>query len=233
MGAALLLAACIDFAEPVIPDRRAPAVLNVNVRPFDTGVLQIDGSLSPGRDSLGFQRAVPSPFIAVNNFTAQPQTISEQGSRSYSAVFAIPRNQTLGPFDMVFPVVNDVGQLPNVRWFGLQKLDPDTVRPLRGEDVVLRLDTAAEQSNPPNRFRQWFVEIRAGVTAFRISGDGPVPLRLRIPAEFVPPSPDNRASVSLIYFQTAQLRSPPGTYLANVTLDTRLQWVIAFRTPPP
>jgi hypothetical protein len=230
--ATTLLTACVDFADPVIPDRRASAILNANVRVFDAGVIQVDGSLSPGRDSLGFQRPVLSPFILVNDLLVQPIAITQTGVRTYSTTFPTPRNATAGPFTMVWPVVEDVGELPTVQWHGLIKRTADTLRITRMEDLVLRMDTVAAPSNPANRFRQWFIDIRAGASSFRVSGDGPVPLSLRIPAEWIPVSPDNRATVSLIYFQTAQLRTPPGTYLGNITLDTRLNWVVLFQTAP-
>jgi hypothetical protein len=224
--------ACIDFAEPQIPNRQTPAVVQANVRVFDTGTMQIDGSVSPGRDSLGFTRPVLGPFIGVNNVIAFPLSVNEQGVRSYNSQFPIARNDTRGPYDISLPEVADVGALPAVRWFGVQKLDPDTIRPLRGADIVLTMDTAAAQSNPANRFRQWFLDIRAGVRVFRLSGDGPLPLRLRIPSEFVPPATDDRAAISLIYFQSSQLVSPGGGYIASVVLDTRLNWTVVFLPPP-
>jgi hypothetical protein len=229
---ALLLAAgaaaCVDLAEPNIPDRRMPASAVLNVRAFDTGVLQVDGSLSPGRDSLGFQRAVPSPFVQAAGQTVEPRTVSAQGLRTYSSVLALPGGRTAGPFDVTLPVVSDVGMLPPARLYGLRRLDPDTLIVPRGGDIVLHMDTVPAASDPPNRFRQWFLDVRAGNGSFRVSGDGPVPLRIRIPFEWVPPAPDQRASVTLIYYQTAQLRSPGGLYSASLTLDTRLQWWVRF-----
>ena len=232
LAGAISLHACVEFAEPVIPDRRAPAVGFFNMRVFDNGVLQVDGSLSPGRDSVGFQRAVLSPFIRVNTFNVEPTAVTEQGQRTYGTVFPIPRATTIGPWELNGPEVAGVGQLPRVLWGGIRKLDPDTLRVVRGDDIVLNMDTAAVQAIPTTRFRQWFIDIRAGTQSFRLSGDGPVPLRLRIPAEFIPPSPNNLATISMLYLQTASVSAPTGLYVANVTLDARLTWIVVFRTTP-
>ena len=226
----LLLSACLDFAEPDIPNRAAVAVLQVNMRAFDAGVFQVDGSLLPGRDTTGFQRVVQSPFILAGGFLVEPRALGERGLRTYSSTFQIARNATAGPFDLVPPDVRDAGTLPPVRLGGLRRVDPDTLFVQPGQDVLLRMDTAAVRSEPAQRFQQWFLDIRSGTRVFRISSDGPPPSTLRIPSDFIPPSPDNRAVVSMIYFQTASVRSETGAYIGNIVLDVRLNWVIVFRT---
>jgi hypothetical protein len=118
-----------------------------------------------------------------------------------------------------------------VRWNGLLRLDPDTVVAVRGQDIVLRMDTIAALSTPAP-FRQWFLDIRTGFRTFRLSSDGLPPLTLRIPADFIPSSTDPLALVSLIYFQTGQVRSATGLYTGSITADIRLNWVIRFTNPP-
>jgi hypothetical protein len=230
--ALLLPAACLDFADPVVPNRAASASLQANMRIFGQGVFQVDGTLMPGRDSAGFQRTVQSPFIYAAGHLIEPRTLGERGLRTYSTAVQIPPGETLGPFELVAPSVRDVAPLPDVRLWGLRRLDPDTIVVVHGQDVVLHMDTAAAVSDPPNVFRQWFLDVSAGSASFRISGNGPPPLRLRIPSDWVPQPQNNHAFVSLIYYQSAQLRSADQLYMGSVLLDVRLNWVIRFVTDP-
>jgi hypothetical protein len=229
--AALVCSGCIDVAEPTIPDPRSPAVLQANMRIFDSGVLQVDGSLSPGREETGFLRVVQVPFIQVGQFLAPPQSLSRQGVRIYNENFVVPRDATAGPFELVPPDVRGTPTLPTVRWYGLQRIGNDTIVAAPGTDIILRVDTVAAQSQPANRFRQWFLEVRTNATVFRISGDQPPPHTLRIPAEWAPGMDGGRSEISLIYYQTTQLRTPDNSYIANIMLDTRLNWIVQFRTP--
>jgi hypothetical protein len=228
----LLFAACLDFTEPTIPNRASPAVLQVNMRAFDSGAFIVDGSLLPGRDTAGFQRVVQSPFILAGGFLVEPRTLGERGLRTYASTFEIPRSGTGGPFELVPPSVRDVGELPPLRMVGLRRLDPDTIVARPGDDVLLHMDTVAVMALPPQRFQQWFLDVRSGARVFRISSDGPPPATLRIPSDFIPPSPDGRAFVTMIYFQTASVRSPANDYIGNIVLDVRLSWIIAFRDTP-
>ena len=223
----LAFSACLDFQEPAIPDLDAPAVAQIAVRTFDNGVLQVDGSLQPGRDSTGFQRVLQSPFVHVNELLVQPVALGDRGQRNYSLTIPAPPRNTGGPYRILLPDVRDAGTMPLVQWNGLLKLDPDTIIAPRGGDIVLHMDTIAAPSSPAP-FRQWFLDIRAGFRTFRISSDGLPPLTLRIPAEWVPLSTDPRATVSLIYFQTGQVRSSTNDYIANLTLDVRLSWNVRF-----
>ncbi|HUF49606.1 MAG TPA: hypothetical protein VMN60_02155 [Longimicrobiales bacterium] len=229
---AMLLAACLDFADPDIPNKASPAVLQVTMRVFDSGVFQVDGSLLPGRDSAGFQRVVQSPFILAAGILVEPRTLGERGQRSYSHAVVIPRNDTGGPFDMIAPDVRDAGTLPAVRMVGINRVGPDTLVVAPGQDVLLRMDTLPLMSVPSTRSQQWFLDIRSGTRVFRISSDGPPPATLRIPSDFIPPSPDGRAFVGMVYFQTVSVRSETGSYIGNIMLDVRLNWVIDFESAP-
>jgi hypothetical protein len=201
------------------------------MRIFDAGVFQVDGSLTPGREETGFLRVVQVPFIQAGPFTVAPKELTRQGVRTYQEAFAVPRNATAGPFDLIAPDVRGTPTLTPVRWYGLQRVGSDTLTVAPGGDIVLRVDTIAAPSQPANRFRQWFLEVRTGAITYRISGDQPPPPVLRIPAEFAPGSLGGQSTVSLIYMQSAQLRTPDNSYIANVMLDTRLNWVVRFRAP--
>ena len=225
----LLLAACLDFTDPILPNRATPAVLQVNMRAFDVGQFVVDGTLLPGRDSAGFQRVVQSPFMMAGGFVVEPKTLGERGLRTYSSSFEIPRGATGGPFELIPPDVRDAGTLPPVSIVGLRRTDPDSLVVEPGVDVLLHMDPVPVQSTPTQLTRQWFMEVRSGASVFRISSDGAPPSTLRIPSEFIPPSPGGRAIISMIYFQTASVRSDTNNYVANIVLDVRLNWVIVFR----
>jgi hypothetical protein len=227
----LLTGGCLDFSDPVIPDRRAPAVLQANMRIFDAGVFQVDGSLSPGREESGFLRLVQQPFMQSGPFLIEPRTLSDRGVRTYQSSFPVARGATEGPFELVVPDVRGTASIPPVRFWGLRRIGGDTVVVQRGADIVLRVDTVPEASVPATRFRQWFLEIQVG-TSFRISGDGAPPAVMRIPAEWIPQTGVTQGTISLVYLQSAQLRSADNTYIANVALDTRLTWVVRFVDPP-
>jgi hypothetical protein len=227
----LLLGGCLDFEDPTIPDRRSPAVLQASMRIFDAGIFQVDGSLSPGREESGFLRFVQMPFMQSGPYVIEPRTLSQQGVRTYQSAFQVPRNSTEGPFELILPDVRGTPPLPTVRWWGLRRVGGDTITVQRGSDIVLRIDTIPEASSPPNRFRQWFLEIQLG-SSFRVSGDGAPPAVMRIPAEWVPQTGAPAGVISLVYLQSTQLRAADNSYIANVTLDTRLTWHVRFVTPP-
>jgi hypothetical protein len=223
---------CLEFADPTIPNRAAPAVLQANMRVFDQGVFQVDGSLQPGRDSAGFQRSVQSPFIHAAGHLIEPLSLGSGGRRSYMTAMTIPPRETLGPFELIAPVIRGVDELPTVVWHGLARLDPDTIVVRPGEDIVLRMDTADAMPQPANPNRQWFLDVSAGPASFRLSSNGVPPLTLRIPADWIPPPENGHALVSLVYLQSRQLRTPDGLYIGNILLDVRLRWVVRFETDP-
>ncbi|CAN5857260.1 hypothetical protein BH23GEM9_BH23GEM9_36510 [soil metagenome] len=226
--APLLLGGCLEFGDPMIPDRDAPALLIANMRVFDVGRFQVDGTLTPGRETTGFLRVVQDPRIRAGDVVVEPDEVSSAGVRIYDSDFVIDRNGTAGPFVLVPPDIRGVGPLPVLRWHGLRRAGPDTLSLAPGADIVLRLDTIPEASMPAQRMRQWFVEVRGSGTTFRISADGAPLAALRIPAEWIATSAGDRADVSLIYFQSTQLRDAGNTYIANVVLDVRLNWVVFF-----
>lgn len=228
----MVVSGCADFADPVIPNVRSPALLQLNVRTFDAGVLQVDGALLPGRDSTGFQRVVLSPFVDVNGVVVVPRTLGDRGQRTYNTSVTTPPNATGGPFVITPPEIRDVASLPVARWYGLIRLDPDTLRVPAGQDIVLRLDTVPAMSQPTPASRQWFLDIRSGFRVFRLSSDGPPPMTLRIPPSFIPAGGGGPLSISLIYFQSAQLGSGTPDYQASLTLDTRINWVVLYGSAP-
>ena len=122
------------------------------------------------------------------------------------------------------PVIDGIATPPPFRWFGVRKLDPDTVFTDALGDVALHIESDLGDVQPASRTRQWFLELRGDFTSIRVSGDGAPPTTLRIPSQFIPPAPDKRVDVTLIYFQSALAST--GSYIANVTLDVRVQWIV-------
>jgi hypothetical protein len=232
-GAALLIAGCLEFGDPLIPERETPALLLAHVRVFDTRSLQVDGTLSPGREATGFLRVVQVPQIHVAELVIDPREVDERGVRVYHTVITVPHDRTGETFDVIAPDVRGAGPLPPVRMHGLRRTGADTLRLPAGADIVLRVDTVPAPSLPAQRLRQWFIEVRSPGTSFRISSDGPPPPVLRIPAEFVAASTGGRADISLIYFQTADVRDAAATYRGNILLDVRLNWIAFFEAPAP
>jgi hypothetical protein len=202
------------------------------MRIFDSGLFQVDGSLSPGREESGFLRVVQSPFIFAAGHVVEPRTLSDRGVRTYNETFQVPKDATVGPFDLVAPDVRGADLLPPLRFWGLRRVGTDTLTALRGGDIVVAVDTIPEASQPVARSRQWFAEVRTATGSFRLSADGAPPRVLRIPAEWIPLAPDGRVDISLIYYQSALVRSADLTYTANVLLDTRLNWVVRLQDAP-
>lgn len=219
--------ACLDFEDPTIPERRAPAILQANMRILG-GIFQVDGSLAPGRDESGVLRVVQVPQIHASEFIADPRSRDERGVHDYQATFPIAPARATEPFRLVAPAVRGTTPPPPVVWHGLIRADPDTLRLAAGADITLRVDTAAAPSQPAQRARQWFVEVRRGGDVFRINADGAPPRALRIPVDWLGGAPDAPVLVSMIYYQSAQVRTPDNTYIANVLLDHRLNWVVLY-----
>lgn len=230
VAATPLLTGCLEFADPTIPDREGPALLSINVRAFDTGTLQVDGSLLPGREQSGFLRVVQTPEVRVDDVVIEPGPAGERGVRPYFLVLPTTSGGTAGPWQVTLPDVRGVGPLPPLTVHGLRRVGSDTLRLAAGSDIVLRIDTIPWTGAPVQPFRQWFLDVRSGTQSFRLSGDGAPPPTLRIPAEFVAAASGGRADISLIYYQTSYL-DPLGMYRATVLMDVRMNWVAIFSTP--
>ncbi|MEO5510666.1 MAG: hypothetical protein ABIV28_04200 [Longimicrobiales bacterium] len=222
--AAFAAGACVDLAEPRLPNLGAPAFLSLTLRQIPGLPFEVTGSLTAGRDSSGIRRRLLSPLVVVT----QPITFGEpnaQGSYLISVKPPIPAAYT-GPFEVQPPIIEGVAAPVTFRWWGIRRLDPDTVRPDALGDVALHVESELGPAVPASRSQQWFLELRGDFGSIRVSGDGPPPTTLRIPSQFIPAAPDKRVEISLIYFQSATTIPAPGNYIAAVTLDTRVAWVL-------
>jgi hypothetical protein len=222
---ALAGAGCVDLAEPIIPSLGAPAVFNVTIRQIPGLPIDVSGTLSAGRETSGFRRQVLTPLIAIN----QPIVLGEptaQGIFLISAQVPPPASDFIGPFEVQPPLIDGLPAPPTFRWFGIRTTDPAVIETDSAGDVTLHVQSELGAADPANRSRQWFLELRGDAGSIRVSGDGPPPPVLRIPSQFIPPAPDRQVEAFLIYFQSATISQAPVTYIASVTLDVRLQWII-------
>ena len=220
-----ILAACIDFIEPDLPARGAPAVIEATLRLFDDSTLQVDARLAPGFDALGLGRVVTRPTLRILGREVVPDSVLRNGTHLYRTELDVA-GVVFGPVEFDAPVVRDVGPLPVVRWFPARRVGPDTIDIAAGEDLVITTALAAGQPEPPPAIRQWTVSLGAGEDRFTIGANGAPPDSIVIPARWVPDSPNGAIQVRLVYQQTADLHAPPGDYIGLLALDTRINWVV-------
>ncbi|MGQ0813853.1 MAG: hypothetical protein ACT4O1_05250 [Gemmatimonadota bacterium] len=228
---AVSCAGCWDFVEPDFPEAGAPAVLQANVFVDPAGVATITGLLAPGLTFAGFQREVVNDTLIVYGFGIAPSAIRPNGSREYR--FSGPiANVFDRPLELVAPEVEDIiGPPPQVRWFSIQKVGPDTVVWQRGTDLVLRVDTVLATSVPQPQIRQWFLDLRGSDRSFRLSSDGLPPDEIRIPAGFVPAAQQGIIIATLTFFQSDLQRSPANDYIGNISFTVALRWIVKVVQP--
>ena len=217
--------ACVDLAEPNVPSLNSSTVFNITVRQIPRQGIDISGTLSPGRDSIGVPRRVLTPLIAVGRTIPLGEPNAQ---RTYIIANRAPADSAnfVGPFEIQPPVVENTAQPQIFRWYGLRRLDGDTVRTDALGDVSLHVQTRFGTDIMPNRTSQWFLELRGSAGVINVSGSGAPPDTLRIPSQFLPAGTGKRVDATLIYFQSATIVSQPVPYIASVTLDVRTEWII-------
>lgn len=222
--AAAGLASCLDFVEPELPERGAPAVARISVVLTDSGAVALNGTLAPGFDDDGLRRVVRDASVTAAGEVFLPTDTAADGSLVYVSGRAVALDVMGREVQIRGQVVEPSLVAPLVTWPGLRTPDPDTVR--RGPDGSLRLhvETVAtmSQPEPAPSTSQWFLTLTGADNTFRLSADGPPPEELEIPAQFVPAGP---VAARLIYQQSATLQVAP-TYLSLIMLDLRIHWTI-------
>lgn len=226
--AAGALAGCLDFVEPELPQRGAPAVARLVVVVSDSGRLTVSGETVPGFDEDGFRRRFADPTVRVGSLTFQPEGESAAGALMFGSAVAIAGSAVTDTFALLPPVVQGIGERPMVRWAGAGRMGPDTLRLSEAGGVRLALRVAPEPAgSPPPETRQWFLTLTGDEGAFRLSADGPPPDTIDVPAHFVPSFADT-LQVRLVYQQSGTVRSVV-RYLGLFTLDVRLHWIVRRR----
>ncbi|MEX2281968.1 MAG: hypothetical protein WEE89_05755 [Gemmatimonadota bacterium] len=232
LGAALL-AGCVefDFLTPDLPESGAPAVFQANIYVDETGTFRLDGSLAPGLTLDGFRRTVRNDTIRVSTLLVPPNSVAGNGTRRYAfpAQLADPVAFSR-PLTIAVPGVSDVGAVPPVfQWYGLSRVDGDSVIVARGSELVLRVSHQSGLSQPAPQIRQWFLELATNESSFRISGPGDPPDSLRIPPYWLPPASDGRVTAFLTYYVSGVYRPAPGDYLLILGASIRLRWNIRLQ----
>lgn len=230
---ALTLTGCVqfDFLEPDLPESGAPVVFQANVYIDETGTFRLDGSLVPGLNFDGFRRTVLNDTIGVSSLDVTPSAIAGNGTRTYAfpTHVADPVSFTQ-PLIITPPVVADVGAVPPVlRWYGLNRVDGDSLIVPRGAELMLRVSNQAARNQPGPQIRQWFLELATDSTSFRLGGSGEPPDTIRVPAYWIPPSSNGRIAAYLTYYVAGTYRPFPGDYLLIVGANMRLRWNIRLQ----
>jgi hypothetical protein len=224
-GACAVAVGCVDLAEPNLPNLNASTVFNITVRQIPGQPISVTGSLAPGRDSIGVPRRVIAPLFVLNRQIdiGQPNA---QHNYIISQAIAIDSTDFVGPFEIQPPLIENAAQPPIFRWYGMRRLDGDTVRTDSLGDVALHVQSRFGVEPTPVPGRQWFLELAGAGGTIHVSGDGLPPDTLRIPSQFIPMGSGDEVDASLIYFQSAVVVAQPVPYVSSVTLDVRTAWII-------
>lgn len=223
---ALCAAGCIDFVEPDLPLRGAPAVIDATIRIFDTGRLEVSGTLAPGLDDGGLLRMLTRDLLHAAGFDVAVTDVAANGSRVYALERAVPQDIVAREIVIRAPAVEGVSAPPTAHWHTARRLDPDTMQIAIDEDLHLRVESTLGGFDPPVDIRQWFLTLDGGDDEFRLSANGPPPDTIIVPPRWLPAAPGGSIEARLTYFQSARIGDIDADYIALFTLDTRLRWVL-------
>ena len=226
---AIACAGCLDFVEPELPERGAPAVAQISVVLTDSAQLTVTGTLAPGFDDDGLRRDVLDARISAAGEPFEPVDTLADGSFRYATSRQVEPGAMETSIEIRAPRVASTGPGAIVNWPGLRRLDADTVARAPDGSLRLHVDTvpSGPLAEPRPGTRQWFLTLAGEEGTFRLSADGPPPEELEIPARWVPDGP---VSVRLIYQQSARVQLEPD-YVSVITLDLRVHWTIPEQEP--
>ncbi len=214
---------CLDFADPILPSRGAAAVASARVSVTNQGSVELSLHLLPGLDSAGVPRDVSSRHARLLDRTVEPDSVTRR-EWIYHAMWMTEPGNVIGPIVFEAPTVRNVAAPPSIVWYGVRRIDPDTLHLDAGADLRLRLDANAGASQPSPSQRQWVVTLATDNGVFRLGADGVPPDTILVPSRWIPPGDPLR--VQMIWTQTADIRQPPGDYIGLVTLDARVSWTV-------
>jgi hypothetical protein len=228
---ALAFAGCIDFVEPDLPERGAPAVIQAAIRLTDRGDAQIEALLAPGLDQAGLRRGVARDTLHVLGRAVTPDSIARNGSRRYRSAWAAPGTVVAEPVTFRAPLLEEqASSPPELTWTGARRLGSDALDIIAGEDLVLEVRAGSGTASPAPDIRQWFLRLEGDDGAFNISSDGPPPDTIQVPARWIPAG--DTVAVRLLYAQSAVIENADGDYVGVITLDIRLHWTVRIQGPP-
>jgi len=222
--AASLLTGCIGFLDPNLPPA-TPALMQLGVHFLPTGQASFDAHLEPGRALSHEFRTVPDDTLLVNGKGFAPTTVHVDQARDYAGTVALPA--PVGPITIATPAVAGIPEVPpTVQWFGIRKLDPDTIVLPSGADLHLHVDPTLRSGIPVPSGLQWFLQLFAGGHVIQIGSDGLPPADLHVPVEFVPADSLGTITASLLLLYSGQLFAADGNYVVNAQFDQHLTWTV-------
>jgi hypothetical protein len=228
-----LLPGCadFDFLTPDFPERGAPAVFQANIYVDETGVFRLDGSLAPGLTADGFRRGVRSDTVRVSGLILTPGSIRSNGTRDYAFPAQVSDPSTfVRPIGIVVPTLTEIRAVPPIfQWYGLRRIDPDTVVATRGEDLVLRIANDQSLSQPAPQIRQWFLALSSIEGSFQLGGQNEPPDVIRVPSYWVPAAANGRITATLTYYVAGTYQPAPGDYLLILGVNMRMRWNIRLQ----
>ncbi len=230
--ALLACAGCLDFVDPVLASRGAAAVAAATIVVNDAGDVALMLRVLPGLDSAGVPRDVTDGTTRLLGRAIGPDSITLR-EWIYDTTWQADPAQLAGPITFQAPAVRGVAAPPAFTWYGVRRLDPDTITLVAGRDMVLTLNARGGSPAPAPAQRQWFMTLASTGGVFRLGADGIPPDTVIVPARWIPAGDIVR--VLLIWVQTADIRPPPGDYIGLVTLNAQTTWVVRIvpSTPQP
>jgi hypothetical protein len=221
--------ACIDFVEPDLAERGAAAVLEATFRVHDRGRIELEARLAPGLDRSGFVRVLERESFRLGRIEVAPSAVQPNGTRVFSFARDTLRGVAASALRFEGPVVRGAPPPPAGVWFGLGRVDADTIPWVPGADLVLRVDAEPGPSDPAPAIRQWFLTLEGRDGSVRLSADGAPPGAIVLPAGWVPAPRDTTVEVRLVYLQSLRTGAEGEAYIGLITLDARMEWTVRVR----
>lgn len=222
---AAVVASCIDFVAPDLPELGAPAVFDAALRVQENGSVQIDARLSPGLTDDGLRRQVTRPAVRVLDRDVEPRSGGLDGRRSYFEEWRTTRDSVAGTLSIEAPAVAGVGSPPALRWPGIRKLDGDTVFLTSEQDLVLHVHTAADDAPAPLN-RSWLLQLDGFESSFVIGARGVPPETLAIERRWLPAPLGGSISAVLSYSRSVSVRPENANYIGVLLVDSRVAWTV-------
>jgi hypothetical protein len=225
---ASLCAGCIDFIEPDLPARGAPAVLELTVRLLETDTTQVEGRLVPGLDEAGVPRRITDERLRVLGRGIEPAAVAKNGTRVYRTDWPGAAADAADAIEARGPVVEGLLS-PGIRWYGMRRSGPASVPLDTTADLRLTVEVITGSAEPDPEIRWWFLTLSDTTGAFRLGGDGAPPDTIVVPARWVPKG--DSISALLLYQQSTTIEGPDGEYVGLFSLDSRVSWVVRRAMP--
>lgn len=255
-AAALALASCFDFVEPVSlgltrPTRlevylnvtansaaRCPGAVTAEPPPTQPAggfaVVCLEANLVAGVDTLGRRREVLNDTLYAFGSPIPPTEALGDSVRRYRAAWRVPSAQLADTvFRVLYPVVRGVN-FPGggVRWYAVGRAGPDTVFLPPSGDLSLAVTRPSGLPQPLPRLQQWGLEVYGGAGVVALRGFGVPRARFNLPGELLNDLPGSPFAASLRYTQIYFTDSDPAANFAlYVQMTETVDW--AIRSPRP